>query len=60
MQLVRVRGSGGMRGDLHLLGQVTRAIEGVCGGPLEKSLLSIEEKQLQGQVRTGALNGGGG
>lgn len=57
VQLVGVGGSGGVRGGLHLLGQAARAIQGVCGGPLEKSLLSIEEEQLQGQVRTGSLHG---
>lgn len=56
MQLVGVCGSGGVRGGLHLLGQVARAIQGVCGGPLEQSLLSIEEDQLQGQVSVGSLH----
>lgn len=56
VKLVGVRGSCWVRGALHLLGQVARAVEGVCGGPLEKSLLAIEEKQLQGQVRIGGLH----
>lgn len=56
VELVGVRGSGGVWGGLHLLGQVARAIQGVRGGPLEKSLLSIEEEQLQGQVRAGNLH----
>lgn len=55
VQLVGLCGSGGMRGVLHLLGQVPGAVQGVCGRPLEESLLSIEEDQLQGQVRAGSL-----
>lgn len=55
MQLVGVCGSGGVRGVLHLLGQVPGAVQGVCGCPLEESLLSIEEDQLQCQVRVGSL-----
>lgn len=55
VQLVGVCGSGGMRGVLHLLGQVPGTVQGVCGRPLEESLLSIEEDQLQGQVRAGSL-----
>lgn len=57
VKLVGVCGSGGVRGGLHFLGQVARTVQGVCGGPLEKSLLSIKEEQLQGQVGTGALHG---
>lgn len=55
VQLVGVCGSGGMRGVLHLLGQVPGAVQGVCWRPLEESLLSIKEDQLQGQVRAGSL-----
>lgn len=57
VQLVGVRGSGGVRGGLHLLRQVSGAVQGVCGSPVEKSLFSVEEEQLQGQVRTGSLHG---
>lgn len=58
MQLVGVSGSFGMRGGLHLLCQVARAVQRVRGGPLEKSLLTIKEDQLQGQIGVGALHGG--
>lgn len=44
VQLIGVCGSSRVWGILHLLGEVTRAIQGVCGAPLEKSFLSIKEK----------------
>lgn len=43
VQLVGVCGSSGVRDALHLLSQVARAVQGVCGGPLEESLLSVKE-----------------
>lgn len=43
VQLIGVCGSSGVWGTLHLLGEVARAIQGVCRGPLEKSFLSIKE-----------------
>lgn len=58
VQLIGACGSNGVWSGRHLLGQVAGAIQGVCGGPAEKSLLSIEEDQLQGQVGIGALHGG--
>lgn len=56
MQLVGVCGSRRVRGGLHLLGEVARAVQGVGGGPLKKSLLPIEEEQLQRQVGREVLN----
>lgn len=56
VQLVGVCGPGGVWGGLHLPGQVARAVQGVCGGPTVQRLLSIEEDQLQGQVRAGCLH----
>lgn len=35
----------------HVLGQVTRAVERICVGPLFKRLLPIKEDQLQGHWR---------
>lgn len=58
MQLVGVCGPFRVWGGLHLCSQVARAVQGICGGPLEKSLLPIEEDQLQGQVGVGALQEG--
>lgn len=57
VQQVGVRGSGRVGRGLHLSSQVTRAVEGVRGSPAKESLLSIEEDELQGEVRTGGLRG---
>lgn len=38
----------GVRRAGHALGQVTRAVERVCVGPLLKRLLPVKEDQLQG------------
>lgn len=58
VQLVGVCGSFRVWSGLHLLSKVAGAVQGICGGPLEKSLLPIEEDQLQGQVGVGALQEG--
>lgn len=47
MQLVGVKGCRRVGGRFHLLGQVARAIEGVCVAPLIESLLAIKEEKLQ-------------
>ena len=59
VQQVGVVGAGRVRCALHLLGQVTGAVQGVSGGPLEHGLLAVKEQQLQRQVRAGALVGEG-
>lgn len=57
VQQVGVCGSGRVWRGLHLSSQVTRAVQGIRGSPPKESLLSIEEDELQGEVRTGGLRG---
>lgn len=57
VQQVGVRGPGRVWRRLHLSSQVTRAVEGIRGSPPKESLLSVEEDELQGEVRTGSLRG---
>lgn len=58
VQQVGVCGPGRVWRGLHLSSQVAGAVQGIGGRPPEESLLSIEEDELQGEVRTGGLRGG--